>query len=284
MEREESAALAATILEAAGWKPINSNVMAGGYVAGDLVGGTDPAGESHVKNIAAIPPGHELYSADTPDEHHEAAQWLVDRFAAQREANVLASDVTFEPPPIELVDAASTGVDTHDSKTEEIDPFEEENAEITTDEARIRSVDESEGNHPIDADFSEPEQLPDITELGEELAQEHPEEYGAGGAFIFGDNLHQMRTAAIGMAVQAALRRLPAGIDYAKLSELRNFTMGVSEGRWPDNTAKRDELDGLEATERLRRQIEQVRDEKVAVLLEASREEIEAFDPEAGWP
>ena len=93
-----------------------------------------------------------------------------------------------------------------------------------------------------------------------------------------------MRTAAIGLVVQSALTRLPQNIDYARLSELRNFVMGVQEGRWPDDPAQRDELDTLEATERRRRGIETERDAKVAFLIEATREQIETFDPEAGWP
>jgi len=40
----------------------------------------------------------------------------------------------------------------------------------------------------------------------------------------------------------------------------------------------------LEEIERTRRKIEKHRDNKVAGLMSATREEIEAFDPEAGWP
>lgn len=104
------------------------------------------------------------------------------------------------------------------------------------------------------------------------------------GAFIFGDNLDQKRTAAIGLVVQLALERMPVAIDYARLSELRNFAMGVAEDRWPDDPEKRNELDALEGQERKRRQVEAVRDEKVAFLVRADREQIEGFNPEEGWP
>lgn len=152
---------------------------------------------------------------------------------------------------------------------------------------------EQPADEPIDADYT----LPEIelippeadptfgSELldweGELAAEPEPE---ASGAFIFGDNLDQKRTAAIGLVVQAAIVRMPAPIDYAVLSELRNFTLGVSEGRWPDDPAQRAELDVLEARERRRRAIETARDDKTAFLVSATREQIEAFDPESDWP
>jgi hypothetical protein len=281
MEREESAALASAILGEAGWQPIASKIMAGRYVVGDLVGGTDPSGTSHIKNVSAILPDDPLYGPDTPDEPHEAAQWLVDRYNAEQ-ANALHTETVLEPPRIVL----------EEPKHEAPDAVgEESGGEASESETPASAAEGGFGDSyedgagfapidadPIDADFSEP-----APELGQELAEEHPEEFG-GAAFIFGDNLDQRRTAAIGMVMQAALRRLPAAIDYAQLSELRNFTMGVSEGRFADDPAKRDALDALEATERTRRRIEQARDDKVAGLMSASREEIEAFDPEAGWP
>ena len=297
MERDESAALASAILEGAGWRAINSNVMAGRYVVGDLVGGTDPKGESHIKNVSAIKPGDPRYGPDTPDEPHEAAQWLVDRFKAQQAANALHTETVLEPPRIVLDEPGELGEDSgddaHGKASEPVaatadnadvggagDRFEGDDRGQTAEYHRDRDeeFDAAVVSSPIDADFSEP-----LPELGQELAEEHPEEFG-GAAFIFGDNLDQRRTAAIGMVMQAALRRLPEPIDYAQLSELRNFTMGVSEGRWPDNAAKRDELDALEEIERTRRKIEKHRDNKVAGLMSATREEIEAFDPEAGWP
>jgi len=310
MERDESAALASAILEGAGWRAINSNVMAGRYVVGDLVGGTDPKGESHIKNVSAIQPGDPRYGPDTPDEPHEAAQWLVDRYNAEQ-ANALHTETVLAPPrivldePGELVEDSGDEAHTQDAGAGKGDcgvgsdadgvklgagddvslrlPAGLEYVDSGTTEG-MDEVGDGDADHfrseavVTDADFSEP-----APELGQELAEEHPEEFG-GAAFIFGDNLDQRRTAAIGMVMQAALRRLPAAINYAQLAELRNFTLGVSEGRWPDNAAKRDELDALEETERTRRRIEQVRDDKVAGLMSASREEIEAFDPEAGWP
>lgn len=145
----------------------------------------------------------------------------------------------------------------------------------------VRESDQRDGNvegASIDADFS----LPD---LGAELAEEHPEEYGA-AQFIFGDNLDQRRTAAIGLVMRKARALMPywtTDQDIA-LRELRNFTMGVSEGRWPDDPARRDELTQLEATLARMSAIVTARDAKVEFLESASREELDAFDHEAGWP
>lgn len=262
LDAKQSMDEAERILLAAGWTPDDGW---GGFFHGSCIGGLAPDGNIYVKNIAAIPPGHPKYSADTPDTFHEAAQWLADRYRAT-------------PPRIVLDEPGELVEDSGDPRFESglapeiTEPDAPEVGGAAGETPAAASLD------PIDADFSEP-----APELGQELAEEHPEEFG-GAAFIFGDNLDQRRTAAIGMVMQAALRRLPAAINYAQLAELRNFTLGVSEGRWPDNAAKRDELDALEETERTRRRIEQVRDDKVAGLMSASREEIEAFDPEAGWP
>ena len=144
----------------------------------------------------------------------------------------------------------------------------------------------------IDADFTldtieliPPDPDPDFgAELLEFEQDTETKEEAPSGAFIFGDNIYQMRTAAIGLVVQAAIARMPATIDYAVLSEARNFAMGVAEGRWPDNPAAQAELAELEARERRRRAIETARDDKTAFLVAATREQIEAFDPESDWP
>jgi len=134
------------------------------------------------------------------------------------------------------------------------------------------------GSEILDADFYDTPAI-EGADLGAEILDE-----GQGGAFIFGDNLEQKRTAAIGLVVQAAMHLLPPPIDYSRMSELRNFVMGVSEGRWPANQALGNELDALEAMESRTRAIEHARDTRVKFLVIASREQIEAFDPEAGWP
>lgn len=163
-----------------------------------------------------------------------------------------------------------------------------------------QSVFEPAPEEPIDADYTlpeieliEPDPNPDFgadvlaMQLDMDAAIEptrDDDQAARDAAFIFGDNLHQMRTAAIGLVMQHALALMPEPTDYARLSELRNFTLGVSEGRWPDDPALREELDVREARERRRHELAASRDEKVGFLMTADREAIEAFDPAAGWP
>lgn len=131
----------------------------------------------------------------------------------------------------------------------------------------------------VDAFFTEAD-LPAIE--GQDVAAAD----AGGSQFIFGDNLDQMRTAAIGLVMRHARALTPSWAieDDAALIELRNFTMGVSEGRWPDDAGRRAELDTLEGTLAHINAIARARDEKVEFLEGASREDIQAFDPEAGWP
>ena len=304
MERDESAALASAILEGAGWMP--TSAMNGLYVRGDLVGGIPPNGKgAHIKTVSQIPPGHKLYSPDTPDEPHEAAQWLVDRYNAEQ-ANALHTETVLAPPRIVLDEPGELVEDSGDETVrlfgagkgqgngEEASSERLDNEHRTTAEQRSVVRDAGQENphedsrpdfvdgsaDPIDADFSEP-----VAEIGQELIEEHPEEFG-GAAFIFGDNLDQKRTAAIGLVMRHARSLMPFWTtnEDAMLRELRNYAAGVGEGRWPYDEGRRRELDALEAALARMNDIARVRDEKVSFLEQAKREEIEAFDPEAGWP
>lgn len=281
---EEAFPEAAAILRAAGWKPHDPW---GVYTRGTVVMGFSPDGQHFdVKNWGA-----DVHGPDYPDDPVEAAQWLV-----RLRANPLTSEALLEPIAIaqaleEQTPCAQTPQGAAAEVTSEsvsggetaagggfAPEVESEPDELTVYDADFTVEDLGSDDLLADDDF-------DMLALeGADSEPESPAQEDPGGAFIFGDNLHQMRTAAIGLVVQAAMERLPEGIDYARLAELRNFVMGVSEGRWVDDTAKRDELDTLEATERRRRAVETVRDEKVAFLVEASREQIEAFDPSEGWP
>lgn len=249
---EEAFPDAAALLRDAGWKPHDAWSV---YTRGTIVMGFEPSGLAfHVKNWAM-----DVHGPDTPDDPVEAAAWLVARFPAP---------VAAEPEPEQ-----SAAHEAH----EEIGA-EAEAVGLAVGEPEDGSgSDGFGGDAPIDADFSEP------LSLGAEILDADEPDHGA-GAFIFGDNLHEKRTAAIGLVVQIALQLMPDGVDYPRLAELRNFTMGVSEGRWPDDAGLRAELDALEAIIRRANLIAAVRDEKVAGLVDATREEIEAFDPEIGWP
>lgn len=313
MSMEEAHPEAAALLAAAGWKPHDGwNV----YTRDTLVMGFQPDGLAfHVKNWAAIREGHPQWTADTPDTAEEAAQWLADRYKAPVvETNALSLDSL----EFRIEDEIDGLLRTHLAPVSEEGESLQDESNGETGEARVLEDVAGDGSGAPQSDLDASDEVlgAELSGLGEgsdftdadftiedlggpdetlELPAPDPEDFAPeeivqtedqSGAFIFGDNLHQMRTAAIGLVVQAALIRLPAPTDYGKLSELRNFAMGVSENRWPDDPAKRDELDAMEAIERRRRQIEAARDEKVAFLAseETTREQIEAFDPEAGWP
>lgn len=75
---DASRARAESILADAHWKP---HPEWGCFTKGSLVAGVQPDGRAmHIKDWARIPAGHPLHSADTPDEPHEAAEWLVRSF------------------------------------------------------------------------------------------------------------------------------------------------------------------------------------------------------------
>jgi hypothetical protein len=306
---------AAAILRDAGWKPHDAwNV----YTRDTLVMGFQPDGQGfHVKNWGA-----DVHGPDCPDDAIGAALWLVAKFPggkSETDANASAEsgeesradtgDADHGADDVRALheeegdDARSAGVALAPVSEPEETPEHDEHPAISVEaegnlELGIPGAEESSGaesggndaeerdgggmaEQPIDADFYESAPAIEGADLGAEILDE---EQGQQAAYIFGDNLDQKRTAAIGLVVQIALSRMPAPIDYAQLSELRNFTMGVSEGRWPDDPAKRDTLEALEANERARRSVEAARDAKTAFLVTATREQIESFDPEQDWP
>ena len=320
-ERDESEALASAILENAGWIAINSKTMAGRYVVGDLVGGIDPGGTSHIKTVGAIQPGNPLYGADTPDEPHEAAQWLVDRFKAQQAANALHTETVLEPPrivldePEELAEDSGDEAHTQDAPSDPVTADEDCADESPTDESAASGhsilaggFDETWGpaetedggrdnapEGPIDADFSEP-----APELGQELAEEHPEEFGgagdAGGKFYFSDNLDQMRREVAGVIgiiaeqksaeVEAAANEQPD--EYVTLqgfvtTNLDKFT-GMFSLQDEESRAKYRRWVELDSAHKTVILVDRRRRDLTKMILAATREEIEAFDPEAGWP
>lgn len=265
---------AAAVLREAGWKPHD---VWGVYTRGALVMGLQPDGTAfHVKNTAKVDD-----SPDTPDDPVEAARWLVARFAVAPAAEP-------EQTPAHEAHSQTGAEDGSESSPETGAPRDSVYSDPVADasvaepepalERSAGASEDSEGS--IDADFSEP-----LPELGQELAEEHPEEYGASVA-IFGDNLDQKRTAAIGLVMRYARSLMPfwtSDSDIA-LIELRNYAMGAAEGRWPQDEQRAAELQEMEATLSRMNAIAAARDAKVEFLESATREEVEAFDPEANWP
>ena len=244
------------ILAEAGFTPMPQGVLAGVYCApngaGNYVfGGVhEGAGEVH-----AWDPGLNLTTTNNPIE------------AAQNLAAYIAR---------KLAAAVPIDGDTREAEEGSMEPPEP-----------ILEPDAALASEPIDAEYFAAADLPalEAPELSEELASEHPQEYGA-GAFIFGDNLDQQRTAAIGIVNQFALSLMPewSAEDETELVSLRNYALGVNELGWPHDEARAARLDDLEATQGRLRLVEQAMLSKVRFLNTASRDELAAFDPEAGWP
>ena len=277
----------ASIFTDAGWQPSTKDGWKGSFTWSDgvVVGGIDPWGTMRATSNAGF--GMTL---------EEAAAWLVEH-ARERAPVVLTTEATLDPLaslPEEQQSQGHEGDGETGAEAQSPDDVSAAGDPLRDEPAANYSGDIL--SEPIDAEYDAVESLLGIDtddaaldftedpllEFGSE--DEHPEH--ASGAFIFGDNLDQKRTAAIGLVMQAALAHMPAwsDTDTARLSELRNFAMGVSEGRWNDDPGSRQWLEELETRLRRRSQIVSHRDGLVEHLNSASREEIEAFDPEAGWP
>lgn len=299
-----SMAEANRILLAAGWRPFTSPQWGGTFTAGRAVGGDAPDGNGYVKFLDMVGPDDPRYGPDTPDEHHKAAAWLAERYKAPENALSLASLPEPEQTPAhEAHDETGVGAE---SATPTVDGGAADDTASTgvrdgaggTDQEhqseRPQNADDTE---PLDADFTEVTEAPAVEgddlepfaqieapDLGAEILETEQEESPQGSdRFIGLDDLDRRRSLRIGDVTVAAATRTPH-VDWPTLAELRNFAMGVSENRWPNDDAKQAELLALEGVAAHRRQIEMLRDERVAFLLNATREEVEAFDPEAGWP
>lgn len=274
---EDTVAAVSAIFAEAGWRPMPAPPRAGLFCAessgGYWLGGIAPNGAVHSSHT---------HMTDPPQDAETIARNLVAAEGRRYRFKRKATETVLPPPRIVLDEPGELGEDSGDEA-----PIEPVGSETRIDEdAAGRSGHEESagfdrsGQDAIDADFSEP-----APELGQELAEEHPEEFG-GAAFIFGDNLDQKRTAAIGLVMRHARSLMPFWTtnEDAMLRELRNYAAGVGEGRWPYDEGRRRELDALESALARMNDIARVRDEKVSFLEQAKREEIEAFDPEAGWP
>jgi hypothetical protein len=248
--------------------------------------GSPRAGEFRIKNIAHSPDG-----PDTPDDPVAAALWLVAH------------------EPVETV--------SEPEETPEHEAHEETGAEVALDEgaeqpepsAAAREFVSSEpgGGEPpvadeggagelglsdgpeteiLDADFYEPD-APAIegADLGAEILDE-----GQGGAFIFGDNLPQMRTAAIGLVVQISLAKqdaiwAEAGAGPDEYSQLMSAVVrDTVDGTYRGDQATYDRFVALSTYDNAARRVQNAERERVTMLTTADRATIEAFDPQANWP
>jgi hypothetical protein len=138
----------------------------------------------------------------------------------------------------------------------------------------------------LDADFYEPD-APAIegADLGAEILDE-----GQGGAFIFGDNLPQMRTAAIGLVVQISLAKqdaiwAEAGAGPDEYSQLMSAVVrDTVDGTYRGDQATYDRFVALSTYDNAARRVQNAERERVTMLTTADRATIEGFDPQADWP
>ena len=298
----------AEIFTSAGWTAGTKDGWNGQFVwqAGNVVGGTDPYGTPRVAGLTA-PDG------ERPDVV-TAAAWLVEH--AKQFAPDISTQTTLELPLAQEPEAVETPQDESNGETGEEVPSEEIAGSVGRDgdqrsehssvgvsfEGRVLSDEpEVEGVlervSPLDADFTVEdlggEDDPDLPSLeGADLTPE-PSDYftqsppeAPQDRFIGLDDLDRRRSLRIGDVIRYANGLMPRWLpeDDARLATLRNFAMGVSEKRWDDNPANQAELNALETTIRRINEIKNARDDKVAFLEGASREEVEDFSVEANWP
>lgn len=259
---EEAFPEAAALLRDAGWKPHDAWSV---YTRGTIVMGFEPSGLAfHAKNW-----GLDVHGPDTPDDPVEAAAWLVARFPAPVAAE--AEDVA--PAQERLTDGTES--------IEEL--YELHKADVGTINAEGWSTKLNQTFDDIDADFSEP------LSLGAEILDADEPDHGA-GAFIFGDNLAEKRTVATGLVVQISLAKQDAiwanaGVspdDFAQLTGL--VVRDMVDGSYRGDAGTYERFVALSHYDNAARAIQATERAFVRFLTDATREEIEAFDPEAGWP
>lgn len=338
MPAEESRALADGILREAGWTPARMVVAQGGqplpnntgaFAFANIVCGHPPEGSSATfaaKELSKIPQAMAealgLNPADYPDEHHEAAAWLVKAFPAPVD-NLLSLGaaepvIVIEEPPLDVelpeseapVEAAEAEPDfvgggDEAAAAEDAGSAEDGSASgggslLAHDGSAWEGDSGVEPDHDYEAEFEEvtPDELSDETlasleleapdDLGAEILEEHGEQtqQGSGDRFYGLDDIDRRKTVAIGLVMRHAKSLMPHWTtDHdAALRDLRNFAMGVAENRWPDDAGRQLELGALETTSRRIREIERARDEKVEFIEAADREAFDAFIVEADWP
>lgn len=104
---------------------------------------------------------------------------------------------------------------------------------------------------------------------------------------MFGDNLPMQRLVLIGRVTQIAAELkavLQEGWTVGEFSELQNHIMRISQGLAPDDEHVRARFGALSEASRAMNAIDAHAEAQVAFLEAATREQIEAYKPEEGWP
>lgn len=126
-------------------------------------------------------------------------------------------------------------------------------------------------------------------DLGAEIVADDQEPLPPQDRFIGLDDLDRRRSLRIGDVIRYALDHTPRITEdqFDRIKALRNYVAGVGEGsvtRDSNDATLRSELDALETIMRVEHNWNAERDRKVTYLNSASREEVEAYDPECDWP
>ena len=315
MTHEESIAEAERLLREAGWAPHNTWNC---YTRGPLVMGFDPSGNFHVKDTSAIREGHPAYGPDTPDEPHEAAAWLVARFAlapapeeaddagheAHGEAGADSSDGGLDQARSEGGVGSSDADDGSVGLSRNTEGAGEYAGGANGDlpGAYSGSADDDAGSSggnggsglevsaPLDADFEELATL----SYDDTPAEAAPPEQ-SGGVAIFGDNFATMRLAKMGRLAQIAAEKSAAAnaavgwtddeynaVQAHVVSNLAKSTGAYTGGQ----QAIYDRFMAMEAAKQRVNGFRVHRDQCTDYLNAADtpRVMVEQFDPDAGWP
>lgn len=288
---EASMAEADRILSLAGWRS-HPEWEPGQFAKANLVGGIQPDGQGcHFKDWTKIKPGDPRYSADTPDTPHEAAQWLVDNIKGARGYR-FRRKATLEPPSLgaDILAAESEAGESAGDEGHGDHPTGESEGDGASPEG-VHEAGSGGGFvslnllDPIDADFTPV--IPAITDedhirrVAEETATD------TSGVAYFGDNLHVIRLAKIGRVTQVAAEKKAAlqfGWDVAEFAYLTNLIVRMDQGLAPDDPTARSRFALISDASRAMSAVDAFAETQVGYLNAASREEVEAFDPEAGWP
>ena len=297
VQRDAETCLAvAGILSDAGFRPMTGGPLKGVFCRGGgghfVFGGIhDAAGEVH-----AWDPG---LNPDTTNDPIEAAQKLAAYIAAKlapaSEPEETPAHEAHEETGAEASAEYRVGDDLSDAggngeKVSSAEVGDGEWLDVPTDsgiggeEGRDDSADTSLGAEILDADFYEPtDPLIEGADIPEETE-------GQQAAYIFGDNLHQLRTSAIGLVVQISLAKqeaiwAEAGAGPDEYSQLTSAVVrDTVDGTYRGDQATYDRFVALSTYDNAARRVQVIERERVNMLTTADRATIEAFDPQADWP
>jgi len=273
---EETHPDAAAVLRDAGWAPHD---RWGVYTRGTLVMGSPRAGEFRVKNIAQSPDG-----PDTPDDPVAAALWLVahEPVAVVSEPEETPAHEAHEETGAE---AGEGGVSNLGDEAEGSGGFgAHTEGDAGGPDLQDGAFEEGGSVSPLLGEQDPGEEI-----LDADFYESAPDE-GHGGAFIFGDNLPQMRTAAIGLVVQISLAKqdaiwAEAGAGPDEYSQLMSAVVrDTVDGTYRGDQATYDRFVALSTYDNAARRVQNAERERVTMLTTADRATIEAFDPQANWP